>query len=226
MASSMTLHSYWRSSAAYRVRLALHFKQLAYDMVYVNLRQNAQSSQDYLARNPEGLVPVLEVDGLQLSQSIAIMEYLEQTYPTPALLPADAAGRARVRALAQFIACEIHPINNLRILRYLVGPLGVSEQAKDTWYAHWVRDGLERFEQRLSESGTGLFCHGDTPTMADCVLMPQVFNARIMKVPLDGLVKIQAIEARLLALDPVRRAYPFSQEDAVGEPGPLALPTL
>jgi maleylacetoacetate isomerase/maleylpyruvate isomerase len=208
------------------VRLALHFKQLAYDMVYVNLRQNAQSSQDYLARNPEGLVPVLEVDGLQLSQSIAIMEYLEQTYPTPALLPADAAGRARVRALAQFIACEIHPINNLRILRYLVGPLGVSEQAKDTWYAHWVRDGLERFEQRLSESGTGLFCHGDTPTMADCVLMPQVFNARIMKVPLDGLVKIQAIEARLLALDPVRRAYPFSQEDAVGEPGPLALPTL
>lgn len=226
MASSMTLHSYWRSSAAYRVRLALQFKQLAYDMVYVNLRQNAQSSQDYLARNPEGLVPVLEVDGLQLSQSIAIMEYLEQTHPTPALLPADAAGRARVRALAQFIACEIHPINNLRILRYLVGPLGVSEQAKDTWYAHWVRDGLERFEQRLSESGTGLFCHGDTPTMADCVLMPQVFNARIMKVPLDGLVKIQAIEARLLALDPVRRAYPFSQEDAVGEPGPLALPTL
>jgi maleylacetoacetate isomerase/maleylpyruvate isomerase len=226
MASSMTLHSYWRSSAAYRVRLALQFKQLAYDMVYVNLRQNAQSSQDYLARNPEGLVPVLEVDGLQLSQSIAIMEYLEQTHPTPALLPADAAGRARVRALAQFIACEIHPINNLRILRYLVGPLGVSEQAKDTWYAHWVRDGLERFEQRLSESGTGLFCHGDTPTMADCVLMPQVFNARIMKVPLDGLVKLQAIEARLLALDPVRRAYPFSQEDAVGEPGPLALPTL
>jgi len=226
MASSMTLHSYWRSSDAYRVRLALHFKQLAYDMVYVNLRQNAQSSQDYLSRNPEGLVPILEVDGLQLSQSIAIMEYLEQTHPTPALLPEDAAGRARVRALAQFIACEIHPINNLRILRYLVGPLGVSEQAKDAWYAHWVRDGLERFEQRLSESGTGLFCHGDRPTMADCVLMPQVFNARIMKVPLDGLQRIQAIEARLLALDPVRRAYPFSQEDAVGEPGPLALPPL
>ena len=224
MVSLIRLHSYWRSSAAYRVRLALNLKQLDYEMVYVNLRQNAQSSADYLARNPEGLVPVLEIDGLQLSQSIAIMEYLEQTHPAPAILPPDAAGCARVRSLSQFIACEIHPINNLRILRYLVGPMGVSEQSKDTWYAHWVRDGLERFEQRLKEPGTGLFCHGDAPTMADCVLMPQVFNARIMKVPLDGLDKIQAIEARLLRLDAVRRAYPFSQDDAVGEPGPLALP--
>lgn len=224
--SQVRLHSYWRSSAAYRVRLVLNFKQIAYDMVYVNLRQNAQSSDAYLAMNPEGLVPLLEIDDLQLTQSIAIMEYLDQTHPRPALLPGDATGRARVRALAQFIACEIHPINNLRILRYLTGPMGVSEQSKDTWYAHWVRDGLERFEKRLAESATGLFCHGDTPSLADCVLMPQMFNARITKVSLDGLHRIQAIEARMLMLDPVRRAYPFSQEDAVGEAGPLALPAV
>jgi len=218
------LHSYWRSSAAYRVRLALNFKQIDYDMVYVNLRQNAQSSDDYLAMNPEGLVPLLEIDGLRLTQSMAIMEYLEQTHLAPALLPDDAAGRARVRALAQFIACEIHPINNLRILRYLTGPLGISEQAKDTWYAHWVRDGLVRFEKRLAEADTGLFCHGDAPSLADCVLMPQVFNARIMKVPMQGLDRIQEIESRMLALDAVRLAYPFSQKDAVGEAGPMALP--
>ncbi len=220
------LHSYWRSSAAYRVRLVLNFKQIAYEMVTVNLRQNAQSAADYVALNPEGLVPLLEIDGLNISQSIAIMEYLEQTRPSPALLPPDAGGRARVRALAQFIACEIHPINNLRILRYLTGPMGLSEEAKDTWYAHWVRDGLERFEKRLGESATGLFCHGDTPGLADCVLMPQVFNARIMKVPMEDLQRIQAIEARMLMLDPVRRAYPFSQQDAVGEAGPMALPKV
>ena len=171
-------------------------------------------------------MPLLEIDGLNISQSIAIMEYLEQTRPSPALLPPDAGGRARVRALAQFIACEIHPINNLRILRYLTGPMGLSEEAKDTWYAHWVRDGLERFEKRLEESATGLFCHGDTPGLADCVLMPQVFNARIMKVPMEDLQRIQAIEARMLMLDPVRRAYPFSQQDAVGEAGPMALPKV
>lgn len=220
------LHSYWRSSAAYRVRLALNFKQIAYDMVYVNLRQNAQSSEDYLAINPEGLVPVLEIDGLKISQSMAILEYLDQTRPSPPLLPADAAGCARVRALAQFIACEIHPINNLRILRYLTGPMGLTEEAKDTWYAHWVRDGLERFEKRLSDSATGRYCHGDAPGIADCVLMPQVFNARIMKVSLDGLDRIQEIESRMLMLEPVRQAYPFSQKDAVGEAGPMALPEI
>lgn len=224
--SKILLHSYWRSSAAYRVRLALNLKQIAYDMVYVNLRQNAQSSEDYLAMNPEGLVPVLEIDGLQISQSMAILEYLDQTRPTPPLLPADAAGSARVRSLAQFIACEIHPINNLRILRYLTGPMGLTEEAKDTWYAHWVRDGLERFEKRLFDPATGRFCHGDSPSVADCVLMPQVFNARIMKVSLDGLDRIQEIESRMLSLEPVRQAYPFSQQDALGEAGPLALPEI
>ena len=226
MTAKIRLHSYWRSSAAYRVRLALNFKQLDYEMTYINLRENAQASEDYLGLNPEGLVPVLEIDGLALSQSMAIIEYIDQTRPTPALMPPDAAGKARVRALSQAIACEIHPLNNLRVLRYLVNDMGLSEQAKDTWYAHWVRQGLERFEKRLRESGSGQFCHGDSPTMADCLLMPQVFNARITKVSMQGLDRIQDIEARMLQLEPVRQAYPFSQKDAVGEPGPMALPAL
>lgn len=213
MASSMTLHSYWRSSAAYRVRLALHFKQLAYDMVYVNLRQNAQSSQDYLARNPEGLVPVLEVDGLQLSQSIAIMEYLEQTYPTPALLPADAAGRARVRALAQFIACEIHPINNLRVLKYLVRDLKVDEEAKNTWYRHWVRSGLETFERELAQYPAGRYCYGDTPTLADCILVPQIFNGQRFNVDFSGLPRTMGAFDACMALPAFQQAQPSSCPD-------------
>ncbi|MEY2777400.1 MAG: hypothetical protein RLY30_1498 [Pseudomonadota bacterium] len=220
------LHSFWRSSAAYRVRLGLAFKGLAYELLPVHLRNNEHQAPAFEALSPERLVPVLEIDGLVLTQSLAMLEYLEERSPLPALLPADAPGRARVRALAQIIACEIHPLNNLRVLRYLTDPLGLSSEVRNDWYAHWVREGLCAFEQQLGRGPSGLFCHGDSPGLADCLLMPQVFNARITGVSLEGLDRIQAIEARLLQLPFVREAYPFSQPDAEGEPGALRLPDL
>lgn len=218
------LHSFWRSSAAYRVRLGLGMKGIAYEVVPVHLRKAEHQSPAYQALTVEGLVPVLEIDGLALTQSLAILEYLDERWPDPALLPGDAAGRARVRALAQIVACEIHPLNNLRVLKYLSGELALSQAARDAWYAHWVREGLAAFERQLAH-GSGLFCHGDRPGLADCVLMPQVFNARITGVPLDGLARILEIESRMLQLPWVREAYPFSQKDAEGDPGALALAT-
>jgi len=220
------LHSFWRSSAAYRVRLGLALKQMPYALLPVHLRNDEHQSPSFRALTAEGLVPVLEIDGLALTQSLAILEYLEERSPQPELLPADPPGRARVRALAQIIACEIHPLNNLRVLRYLKDPLGLPAEARDLWYAHWVRSGLRAFERQLERGPSGLYCHGDHPGLADCLLMPQVFNARITGVSLEGLERIQAIEARLLQQPFVRQAYPFSQPDAEGEPGALALPDL
>lgn len=211
-----TLYGYFRSSAAYRVRIALNLKGLAYDQAPVNLVKGEQRGEDFLARNPQGLVPALVTDdGVRLSQSLAICEYLDERYPEPALLPVDAAGRARVRALALSVACEIHPLNNLRVLKYLTGELGVDEAAKMTWYRHWIAEGFAALEAQLSrEAGSGDFCHGDTPGLADLCLVPQVFNAERFACDLAPYPRIRRIVANCRALDAFARAAPEAQPDA------------
>ncbi|WP_431024796.1 maleylacetoacetate isomerase [Halomonas sp. H5] len=211
-----TLYGYFRSSAAYRVRIALNLKGLAYDQAPVNLVKGEQRFDAFLARNPQGLVPALVTDdGARLTQSLAICEYLDERYPEPALLPADAAGRARVRALAQSVACEIHPLNNLRVLKYLTGELGLDEAAKMTWYRHWITEGFAALEAQLSrEAGSGDFCHGDTPGLADLCLVPQVFNAERFACDLAPYPRIRRIVANCRALDAFARAAPEAQPDA------------
>ncbi|MBU3650054.1 MAG: maleylacetoacetate isomerase [Limnohabitans sp.] len=209
----MKLHNYFRSSASFRVRIALELKGLPYEYLSVHLPKGAQNAPEFVALSPDHLVPVLEDGANKLTQSMAIIEYLDETHPEPALLPADALGRARVRALAQSIACEIHPLNNLRVLKYLVGTLQVSEEAKNTWYRHWVRQGLEAFEQQLAKSPAGRFCHGDTPTLADCCLVPQIFNARRFDTPLDGLPRVMAVFDACMALPAFQKAQPTSCPD-------------
>ena len=173
----MELFNYFRSSASYRVRIALALKGLHYDYRAVQLTKNEQMGESYAAVSASRLVPLLR-DGEQvLTQSLAIIEYLDETHPQPPLLPADPSGRARVRALALDIACEIHPLNNLRVLRYLVHSLKVGEEDKDRWYRHWVETGLETIERQLA-AAPSTYCHGETPTMADCMLVPQIFNAQ------------------------------------------------
>lgn len=204
------LYSYYRSSASYRVRIALALKGIDHELVTVDLRQSEHSQADYRDTNPEGLVPLLEDGELRISQSMAILEYLEERFPRPALLPADAAGRARVRALCQMIACDIHPLNNLRVLQYLIGPMQVSRPNKDLWYAHWVKAGLATFEQRLAEPQTGVFCHGDVPTLADCFLVPQVINARLMEVDCSQMPKLSGIVERCLAVPAFSATNPMA----------------
>jgi maleylacetoacetate isomerase/maleylpyruvate isomerase len=174
----MKLYNYFRSSASYRVRIALALKGLDYEYLPVHLTKNEQFKESYAAVSASRLVPTLVDDDKVLTQSLAIIEYLDETHPEPPLLPRDAAGRARVRALAYDIACEIHPLDNLRVLRYLVRDLKVSEDDKNRWYRHWVETGLETVERQLAVDSTGRFCHGDTPTLADTVLVPQIFNAQ------------------------------------------------
>ena len=213
----MKLHTYYRSSASYRVRIALKLKGLQAEENHVHLSKNGgeQFGADYDALNPQHLLPALEVDGRVLTQSLAIIEYLDETRPAAALLPADAAGRARVRALSQAIAADIHPINNLRVLKYLGAELGASQDARNAWYRHWVALGLEALERQLAGNpATGLFCHGDTPTMADCCLVPQLYNARRFECDLSGYPTLTAIEARCLALPAFRDAQPELQPDA------------
>ncbi|HEX2545119.1 MAG TPA: maleylacetoacetate isomerase [Ramlibacter sp.] len=184
----MKLHNYFRSSASFRVRIALELKGLPYEYLAVHLVKGEHKSQQYAAVSATGLVPTLETDdGQLLSQSMAIIEYLDETHPQPPLLPKDALGRAQVRALSQLIACEIHPLNNLRVLKYLVRDLKVEEEAKNTWYRHWVRTGLEAFERELQRLPAGTYCWGDTPTLADCCLVPQVFNGQRFNVDFSGL---------------------------------------
>ena len=184
----MKLYNYFRSSASFRVRIALAFKGLPYDYVPVHLVKGEHKQEAYAKVSASGLVPALELDdGRQLSQSMAIIEYLDETHPQPPLLPADAVGRAQVRALAQLIACEIHPLNNLRVLKYLVRELKVEEEAKNAWYRHWVRDGLEKYEQELQRLPAGRYSFGDTPTLADCCLVPQIFNGQRFNVDFGGL---------------------------------------
>lgn len=213
-----TLYTYYRSSAAYRVRIALNLKGMPYTAVPVHLVKDGgqHRSAAYRARNPQALVPAFELeDGTVLTQSLAIMEYLDEVQPESALLPADAIGRARVRALAQAIACDLHPVNNLRVLQYLSQQLGISAEQKDAWYRHWVATGLQGLEALLADHpSTGRFCHGDTPTLADCCLVPQLYNARRFQCPLDAYPTIQRIAAACETLPAFQQAAPEVQPDA------------
>ncbi len=213
----MKLHTYFRSSAAYRVRIALNLKGLAYDSVPVHLLRAGGEHRRaaYLALNPAGLVPALEDDGAVLSQSLAIIEYLDETHPAVALLPGSALERARIRAIAQAVACDIHPLNNLRVLKYLKDALGVSDEEKDAWYRHWVTVGLAALEAMLAnDPRTGHFCHGETPSLADCCLVPQVFNARRFDCDLSSMPTVMRIVERCEALEAFRLAAPEAQPDA------------
>ncbi len=212
----MKLYNYFRSSASFRVRIALSLKGLAYEYVPVHLARGDHKQQAFADIAADGLVPLLELaDGTRLTQSMAIIEYLDEAHPEGArLLPADALGRARVRALAQIIACEIHPLNNLRVLKYLVRDLKVDEESKNTWYRHWVRTGLEAFERQLAAGPASAFCHGDTPTLADCCLVPQIFNAQRFNTNLDGLPRTMAVFERCMALPAFQQAQPSACPDA------------
>ena len=211
----MILYDYFRSSAAYRVRITLNLKGLDYEHRPISLVKGEQSSEDYKDFNPQGLAPTLVLDdGLVLTQSLAICEYLEETYPEPPLLPPDAAGRARVRALALAVACDIHPVNNLRILKYLTGTLKVSEDDKLSWYRHWVTEGFAGLETLLRYPETGQFCHGDFPTLADVALVPQVFNAHRFECDLTPYPTIQRIAEACEDLPAFARAHPARQPDA------------
>jgi maleylacetoacetate isomerase len=191
---SMDLYSYHRSSASYRVRIALALKKLDWNYIPVHLVKHEQLQPSYTDLSPAKLVPLLRDGDQLLSQSLAIIEYLDETHPTPPLLPGTVVDRARVRALALDIACEIHPLDNLRVLRYLVRELGVGDDAKDRWYRHWVESGLDTVERKLTGSGaTGRYCHGDTPTLADCVLVPQIFNAQRYNCRLDHMPTVMRI---------------------------------
>ncbi len=213
----MKLYTYFRSSAAYRVRIALNLKGLDYEAVPVHLLRGGgeQHGPEYRRINPTGLVPSLEDDGRVLLQSLPIIEYLEETHPLPPLLPKDAAGRARVRALAQVVASDIHPINNLRVLRYLEHELGATREQRDAWYRHWVDSGLAALEAMLAgHPDTGRFMHGDSPTLADCALVPQLFNARRFDCRLDGLPTVLRIAEQCEQLAAFRDAAPARQPDA------------
>ena len=218
---AMKLYNYFRSSASFRVRIAMNLKGLAYDYIPVHIAKGEHKKETYAAVSADTLVPLLEIDGKRLSQSMAIIEYLDDIYPQAPMLPADVFGKAQVRALSQSIACEIHPLNNLRVLKYLSKELGVSEDVKNTWYRHWVRDGLESFERQLAAIqgtsprplGSNSYCYGITPTMADCCLVPQIFNAQRFKTPLDGLPRTMAAFEACMALDPVKKAQPSNCPD-------------
>ena len=212
----MELFSYFRSSASYRVRIALALKGLDYVYRPVHLAKSEQLSESYAAVSAARLVPLLHDGDEALTQSLAIIEYLDETHPTPPLLPPTPAERARVRALAMDIACEIHPLNNLRVLRYLVRDLKVSEDDKNRWYRHWVETGLEVVERRLVEGlaqRPSTFCHGNKPTLADCCLVPQIFNAARLEVSLEGLPRTMAAYAACMALPAFAQAQPSACPD-------------
>ncbi len=212
----MKLYDYFRSSAAYRVRIALELKGLAAQREYVHLRKGAQRADDYLALNAQGLVPALVLDdGTLLTQSLAIIEYLDETYPQPPLLPREPAARARVRAIAQSIACDIHPLDNLRVLLYLKNTLGVADAQKDAWYRYWVDVGFEALERQLArDPATGTYCHGETPTLADLCLVPQMANARRMAVDAAPYPTLVRIDESARALPAFAAAAPEKQADA------------
>jgi maleylacetoacetate isomerase/maleylpyruvate isomerase len=210
----MKLYNYFRSSASFRVRIALHLKGLPYEYIPVHIAKGEHKQAAYSAVAADNLVPSLLVDGEHLSQSMAIIEYLDETHPEPALLPSDALGRAHVRALAQSIACEIHPINNLRVLKYLSATLGVSEDQKNAWYRHWVRDGLEAFERQLAQGPQSTYCFGHNPTLADCCLVPQIFNGKRFNVGFDGLPLTMAAFDACMKLDAFQKAQPSACPDA------------
>jgi maleylacetoacetate isomerase len=212
----LKLYDYFRSSAAYRVRIALNLKGLAPERAFVHLAKGEQLAGDYLSVNPQGLVPTLVTDdGHVLSQSLAIIDWLDETHPVPPLLPADAVGRARVRSIALAIACDIHPLNNTRVLNYLSNTLGVTAEQRTGWYKYWIDLGFEALEKRLvGDPRTGTFCHGRSPTLADVCLVPQVANARRFHVDLAPYPAIVRIDAACAALPAFADAAPARQPDA------------
>jgi maleylacetoacetate isomerase len=214
----MKLYNYFRSSASFRVRIALNLKGLAYEYVPVHIAKGEHAQEAYAALSADKLVPLLEIDGQRLSQSLVIIEYLDERFPQARLVPQDPVARAQVRALAQSIACEIHPLNNLRVLKYLTKNLSVSEDAKNTWYRHWTREGLESFERQLASiqpgAGPGSFCFGSAPTLADCCLVPQIFNAQRFDTNLDGLPRTMAAFDACMQLEAFAQAQPSRCPDA------------
>ncbi len=205
------LHDYFRSSAAYRVRIALTLKGIDYESRSVDLRAGQQKGADYRALNPQGFVPMLEIDDHRLTQSLAIIVYLDQHFPEPPLMPADSADQAHVRALALTIACDIHPLNNLRVLKYLGGSLGIEEDQRDAWYRHWVSEGLAALEA-LAGQRSGSFLFGNSPSLADVCLVPQMYNARRFDVPLDAFPTLVRADASASALPAFASAHPDKQE--------------
>lgn len=213
----MKLYDYWRSSAAFRMRIALNLKGLAYEREFIHLRRKDQRSEAYLALNPQGLVPALvDDDGTVLTQSMAMIEYLDETRPgEPAFLPGDATGRARVRAISQAVACEIHPLNNLRVLRHLGSAFDIEEEARNEhWYKHWIAEGMEGLEGLLSDGKAGRYAHGDAPTMADICIVPQVYNAQRFGCDLSPFPTVLRINETCVAEAAFRDAFPENQPDA------------
>lgn len=209
----MELYNYFRSSASYRVRIALALKGLDYDYKPVHLAKNEQLQESFAAVSAARLVPLLRDGDALLTQSLAIIEYLDETHPEPPLLPADPRGRARVRALAYDVACEIHPLNNLRVLRYLVRDLKLSEDDKNRWYRHWVETGLEAIERQLA-TAPSTYCHGGTPTLADCALVPQIFNARRFDCRLEHVPQVMRVFDACMKLPAFERTRPEACPDA------------
>ena len=206
------LHDYAKSSAAYRVRIALNIKGLEYDRHKVNLLESEQISDEYRALNPQGLVPMLEIDGLKLTQSLAIMVYLDQRFPEPPLMPTDPADGAHVRAMALAIACDIHPLNNLRVLKYLAGTLRLGEDERQDWYAHWITEGFTALET-MAAPRAGAFVFGDSPTIADICLVPQMFNARRFNVPVEAFPTLLRADENANRIDAFVAAHPERQEE-------------
>ncbi|AIF49398.1 maleylacetoacetate isomerase [Dyella japonica] len=222
MGQDLVLYGYWRSSAAYRVRIALNLKGLPYESKAVHLvnQGGEQHLPDFQALNPQELVPCLIDDGRVFTQSMAIMEYLDETHPAPPLLPADPAGRARVRALSQVVACDVHPLGNLRVLQHLTSQFGADDAAKGVWSRHWIGLGLQSLEAMLAGNvATGRFCHGDAPSMADACLVPQVYNAVRWKLPMEDFPTICRIVDACQSLEAFQRAVPEAQPDAPATQG-------
>lgn len=207
------LHGYWRSGTSYRTRIALNLKGLAYEQVDVDLRAGAQRSPAFLALNPQGLVPALEVDGLVLTQSPAILEWIEERWPEPRLLPSDLAARAEVRALVALVACDIHPLNNMRVLKAIRHDLGADEPAVAAWTARWITAGFDALERLIERRGSG-WAFGDRPTLADCCLIPQIYSARRFEVDLTAYPRITAVEARAAEHPAFAAAHPDLQPGA------------
>ena len=204
-------YEYFRSSAAYRVRIALKLKGVDYESRQIDLREGEQRSDEYRAINPQGLVPMLEVDGHRIAQSLAIIVYLDMRYPNQPLLPASADARSHVISLSETVACDIHPLNNLRVLKYLKGELGRSQEDVDRWYAHWITEGLSALEA-VAAPRAGTFLLGDGPTAADCCLVPQLYNARRFNVPLDDYPTLLRVDENANKLDAFAAAHPDRQE--------------